>query len=88
MQVVVRISAQAIVAIASDGAGPDLGERNIGVNGASGGAGAGTARVEVRAIAVEPADEADRRLRACSLCVPSMGNDQEVKVLSRPGHWK
>ena len=67
MQVVVRISAQAIVAIASDGAGPDLGERNIGMHGASGGEGSGTAIVEVRAVAVEPADEADGRLRARSL---------------------
>jgi hypothetical protein len=57
MQVVVRISAQAIVAIASDGAGSDLSERNIGMKGASGGAGSGTAIVEVRAVAVEPADD-------------------------------
>jgi hypothetical protein len=39
IQVVVRIVALAIVAIASAGGGPDLGERNIGMNGASGGAG-------------------------------------------------
>jgi hypothetical protein len=67
VQAVVRILAQAIAAIASAGAGPDLGERNLGMSGISGGAGAGMLIVEVQAIAVEPADEADRRLRACSL---------------------
>jgi hypothetical protein len=57
-QVVVRILAQAIFATVRAGAGSDLGERNLGMTATSGGACAGTLMVEVRAIAVEPADEA------------------------------